>query len=199
MEQISICLIMTMGADDDDDDVLMDMPDFTIGGDQDLNAQDLFHEELLTQAHAPQNNMQNMGGINGSDLNNITIQNISNLQLDSNGLPINGGNIEYVLGQHGDNIGNMGVYPLLNNSIHFQMDNDQILNNLQLEQAQDYSIHDKGIYKRGTMNITAMNQVISKLGNADFESLTSFFDTKSMAIGQVLINGIIEISDDNTK
>merc|ERR1719445_1962173 len=32
-----------------DDDVLMDMPDFTLGGDVSMNAQDLFHEELMTQ------------------------------------------------------------------------------------------------------------------------------------------------------
>jgi len=166
-----------MFADEDDEDVLMDMPDFTIGGDDDLNAQDLFHEELLTQQvhhaqpalHAMPNNMHN---------HNIAVQQLSNLNLADDGNHLN---IQYVLGQNAADIGNMGVHPLLNNS-HLENDNEAVLNNLRLEQANENgqynTLHERGIYRRGAMNLSAMNAVISKLENADFESLTTFFDTK---------------------
>ena len=146
------------------------MPDFTIGGNDDLNAQDLFHEELMTQAVAPQNAQQSllMMAANNSNVNVAMMQ---QSLLDPS-------NVEYVVGQDGD-IGNMGVNPLLNNSMGFAIgDNQRILNNLALEQENNAELHRGGIYKRGAMNLGAMNQVISKLENADFESLTTFFDTK---------------------
>merc|ERR1712228_65870 len=160
-------------AFDDDDDVMMNMPDFTIGGNDDLNAQDLFHEEMITQAVAPQNAQQSLLMMAANNGSNIAMGQQSILDPS---------NMEYVLGQDGD-IGNMGVQPLLNNSMGFAFgDNQRILNNLQQEQQNEngqYSaLHRGGIYKRGAMNLNAMNQVISKLENADFESLTTFFDTK---------------------
>ena len=163
------------GGFGDDDDVLMDMPDFTIGDDNHLNAQDLFHEELLTQAVAPRNQQPSLLVVDNG------MGNVSNipLQLDPNGIPIHDQNIEFVAGQNNaSGIGEMGVRPLLNNSMHFAMNNDTILNNLQLEQEQHGQIHHRGIFQPGVMNVPEMGQLYSKLENADFESVTTFFDTK---------------------
>ncbi len=141
---------------------MMDMPDFTLTqGDDGFNAQDLFHEEFQTQ----QNLMDEI------PLDNVGDNNILNIPK----------NPEYILGKHASDaiIGNMGVQPLLDVSMN---DNEQILNNLQLEVENSSgmynNLHKQGIYKRGAMNINAMNSIISKLENADFESLTSFFDSK---------------------
>eukprot|EP01084_Bolivina_argentea_P252372 423597_1 len=147
---------------DDDNDVIMDMPDFTIGGPEEFNAQDLFHEELLTQAAAPHPHLMSMDVAAAAA----------------------GDNVEYVVGHNnGAMIGDMGVQPDLNNSMGFAFNHgQQIVTNLEREQEDingEYgALHRGGIYKRGSMNLTAMNHMISKLENADFENLTSFFDTK---------------------
>ena len=166
----------------DDNDVMMEMPDFTFGGPDELNVQGLFHEELLTQAAAPSNPaqrsllqlQQGQGAMNMRDL--------SNLQLDPkhmNAANMEAANLEYVVGQNNQNIvGNIGVQPALN--VSWVDDNQKILNHLNQEQQNEQyaELHRGGIYKRGAMNLQAMNAVICKLENADFESLTSFFDTK---------------------
>eukprot|EP01083_Nonionella_stella_P279571 950985_1 len=138
---------------DDDNDIMMDMPDFTLTqGDDGLNAQDLFHEELMTQQvdQIPIEQIQ-------VSQNNNNILNSSRNILE---IPVNP---EYVLGQNGNNIiGNMGVQPLLDVSMN---DNAEILNNLQLEventNGEYNNLHRQGIYKRGAMNINAMNNIIS--------------------------------------
>jgi len=167
------------GLDDfgDDDDVVLDiLPDFTIGGDAELNAQDLFHEELLTQQVAPVAVQQQRGG-GGESVSAINVRNLSNLQLDPGNM--SAANLEYVVGQNNQNIvGNIGVQPALN--VSWVNDNERIIGHLNSEQQNEQfsQLHRGGIYKRGAMNLAAMNSVISKLENADFENLTSFFDQK---------------------
>ena len=159
---------------------MMEMPDFTLGGPDELNAQDLFHEELLTQAVAPNGAQKSLLMVQGQGA--VNVRNLSNLQLDPNQLNaanMEAANLEYVVGQNNQNIiGNIGVQPALN--VSWVDDNQQVLSHLNQEQQNEQyaQLHRGGIYKRGAMNLTAMNAVISKLENADFESLTSFFDTK---------------------
>eukprot|EP01083_Nonionella_stella_P076373 208051_1 len=71
---------------------------------------------------------------------------------------------------NGAMIGHMGVQPDLNNPMGLREQEDF--------NGEYGALHRGGIYKRGSMNLTAMDDMISKLENADFESLTSFFDTK---------------------
>jgi len=166
----------------DDNDIMMEMPDFTIGGGDDLNAQDLFHEELLTQAAAPAVGGQQSLMLVQQAQGAMNMRDLSNLQLDPNHLNaanLSAANLEYVVGQNNQNIvGNIGVQPALN--VSWVDDDEQVLSRLNQEQQNEQyaQLHRGGIYKRGAMNLRAMNAVISKLENADFESLTSFFDTK---------------------
>merc|ERR1712013_525888 len=119
--------------------------------------------ELLTQAHdgghghAPPNVVQldrSMGGMSmNMQLADVDPNNLSSAQLDAS----------YVVGHRNEEIrvGNMGVQPLMNSS--WIRDDAVVLEKLKQEQQRMPALHRQGIYKKGAMNLGAMNDVISKL------------------------------------
>ena len=100
------------------------------------------------------------------------------MQMQMDASHLSAGDAAYVAGHTNAQIrvGNMGVQPWMGAA-----DDAVVLEQLRQEQQRMPGLHRQGIYKinkKGAMNLSAMNDVIAKLEKADFESLTSFFDTK---------------------